>query len=137
MTLCTRITARKVAMSTSTESQGLPSARPVELKPNVTLQTPLSRCGQGPALILIRPSCYSDCQKQNASLDPEPLQKWAEESFAVVEITLDSTAGGDLAAMRDMIQAAKDGLTTLPQCTGKDRYGVIGESLEDTPWSQS
>lgn len=112
-------------MSSSTESQGLPSAKQVELKPNVTLQPPLSRCGQGPALILIRPSCYSECQKQNTNLDPEPLQKWAEESFAVAQVTIDSTDRGDSAAIRDMIQAAKDGLTALPECTGKDEYGII------------
>lgn len=119
-------------MQTSAGKQTLPSARPVELRPNVTLQPPLSRCGQGPALILIRPSCYSDCQKHNASLDPEPLQKWAEESFAVAQVTLDSTAGADLAEIRDMFQRAKDGLIALPECTDKDGYGMIGEISKDT-----
>lgn len=112
-------------MTASTENQGLPSARPVELTPNVTLQPALSRRGQGPALMLIRPSCYSECKKNNSSLDPEPLQKWAEESFVVAQVTLDSTAAGDPAAIGTMVQTAKEGLTTLPERTSKDQCGVI------------
>lgn len=129
--------SQKVVMSSSTESQGLPSAKPVELQPDVILQPPLSRCGQGPALILIRPSCYSDCQEQNKSLDPEPLQKWAEESFAVAQVTINPPDSGDPVAMRNMIWAAKNGLAALPECTNKEEYGIIGgfcRALCADPW---
>lgn len=119
-------------MSTSTGSEGSPLAKPVELKPHVILQPPLSRCGQGPALVLIRPSRYSDCQNQNASLDPEPLQKWTEESFAVAQITFDASARSDPATIRDMLQVAKDELTALPDCIGKDQYGLISELFHET-----
>ncbi|CAG8412075.1 unnamed protein product [Penicillium salamii] len=57
----------------------------------LTIQPPLSRCGQGPALIIVRPSCYATCQQHNNSLDPEPLKKWAEESFTVAQLTLDQS----------------------------------------------
>ncbi|CAG8013783.1 unnamed protein product [Penicillium salamii] len=57
----------------------------------LTIQPPLSRCGQGPALIIVRPSCYATCQQHNDSLDPEPLKKWAEESFTVAQLTLDQS----------------------------------------------
>ncbi|CAG7928448.1 unnamed protein product [Penicillium olsonii] len=59
--------------------------------PDLTIQEPLSRCGQGPALIIIRPRCYASCQQHNNSLDPEPLKKWAEESFTVAQLTLDQS----------------------------------------------
>jgi carboxymethylenebutenolidase len=98
----------------------------MELGSHVVLQRPLSRCERGPGLILIRPSCYADCQKRNDSLDPEPLKKWAEESFAVVQITFDVDSGNDPVKVRDMIKAAKDGLKSLEECTVRDKYGLIG-----------
>lgn len=115
-------------MSTESTSTGLPSAEPVEIKPNVIIQSPLSRCGQGPALILIRPSHYSDCQKNNTSLDPEPLQKWAEESFAVAQVTLDPS-GESASTLVHSFQTAKAGLADLPARTGKDQHGLISELL--------
>lgn len=107
-------------------SQAL-SFNPVELRPNVVLQRPLSRCKQGPGLILIWPQRYSDCQNHNASLDPVPLEKWAEESFAVVQVTVDALPGSDTTKIQEMITAAKDGLTDLEELPSKGRYGLIGE----------
>jgi carboxymethylenebutenolidase len=52
--------------------------------------------------------------------------KWAEESFAVVQITSDVDSGNDLVKVRDMIKAAKDGLKSLEECTVRDKYGLIG-----------
>lgn len=54
----------------------LPSAQPITLSVNATLQPPLSRRGHGPGLILLTESS-SDSFK-NETLDPLPLQKWAE-----------------------------------------------------------
>lgn len=108
-------------------TSGLPSARAVELSANVILQPPLSRCGRGPGLVLLRPASYAGCQQQNTSLDPEPLQKWAEESFAVVQITLDIGLSGEktVGALQGLLQEAQDGLTALPECD-KDQLGLIG-----------
>lgn len=97
----------------------------MELESNIVLQRPLSRCERGPGLILIRPSSYADCQKYNDSLDPVPLQKWAEESFAVVQITLDADSSNDPVNVRDVIKIAKDGLANLEQCTVRDMFGFI------------
>ncbi|CAL5874268.1 uncharacterized protein PFLUO_LOCUS8557 [Penicillium psychrofluorescens] len=106
------------------ETAQLPSANPVELAVNATLQPPLSRCGHGPGLILLRPACYAGCQQDNKSLDPEPLQKWAEESFAVVQITIDVQSSKDLATLLALIKTAKDGLTALPECD-QGKFGLI------------
>lgn len=125
----TRIAQNNIlTMSTESDSTGMPSAKPVEIKPNVIIQPPLSRCGQGPALILIRPSHYSDYQKNNTSLDPEPLLKWAEESFTVAQVTLDASTES-ASTFVDSFQAAKGGLTGLPARTGKHQYGLISELL--------
>lgn len=108
---------------------GLPSAKPVQLgnTGKIVLQPPLSRCGQGPGLILLRPASYAGYQQQNTSLDPEPLQKWAEESFAVAQITLDVDLSGDKSALPHLIQEAQDGLTALSECT-QEQFGLIGKS---------
>ncbi|KKK15204.1 hypothetical protein ARAM_002023 [Aspergillus rambellii] len=79
----------------------------LKVGPNVVLQPPLSRCRRGPGLLIVRPSLYVDCPKNNKSLDPEPLQKWAEESFAVAQATFD------------------EALTSLPDCDKKDRFGLL------------
>ncbi|KAJ5871191.1 uncharacterized protein N7529_003544 [Penicillium soppii] len=86
-----------------------------------TFQSPLSRCGHGPGLILIRPSCYATCQAQNKSLDPEPLMKWAEESFTVAQITVESVTQ---ASLRESINKAERGLIERG-CDTRDRMGLI------------
>ncbi|KAJ6126555.1 hypothetical protein N7523_002167 [Penicillium sp. IBT 18751x] len=108
----------------------------MELQPNIVLQRPLSRCERGPGLILVRPSCYADCQGQNHSLDPEPLLKWAEESFAIAQITFDAETI-DAARVQDRIQAAKDGLHNLEECAAKDTYGLIGKFHQEAPTAET
>lgn len=111
------------------KNDALPSANPVQLgnTGKIVLQPPLSRCGQGPGLILLRPASYAGYQQRSTSLDPEPLQKWAEESFAVAQITLDDDLSGDKATLQHLIQEAQDGLTALPECS-QSQFGLLGRS---------
>lgn len=102
------------------------SAKSVKIAFNIDFQPPLSRSGCGPGLILIRPSTYLECQQYNTSLDPEPLQKWAEESFAVAQITLDAQSIQANASVRESIQRAKDGLTAMPEAEDSGQFAVIG-----------
>ena len=104
-------------------NSNLPPA-PVDLSPYVTLQPPLSRCGHGPGLILIRPLCFATCQQQNKTLDPEPLKKWAEESFTVAQITFDSTK----VSLQEIINEAEHGLIERG-CDSMERIGLIGETI--------
>lgn len=93
---------------------------PKSLSPNMTLQRPLSRCGRGPGLVLLRPASHAPCNDQNTGLDPAPLQKWAEESYAVVQITVE----GEL--LSEAVHQAVDELRSLPECDPKDRFGLLG-----------
>ncbi|EAW07012.1 uncharacterized protein ACLA_087150 [Aspergillus clavatus NRRL 1] len=109
----------------TSDSTSLPSAARVVLKPSVLLQPPLSRCGHGPGLILIRPGHFAECQQKNKSLDPEPLQKWAEESYAVAQISLDAQTSGDSTYVLDLVKTASEALASLPECDGKDQFGLL------------
>ncbi|KAJ5260870.1 hypothetical protein N7524_008503 [Penicillium chrysogenum] len=101
------------------------SSAQVDLSPHVTIQPPLSRCGHGPGLILIRPLCYATCQQQNKTLDPEPLKKWAEESFTVVQISVDEKSAIDISPLRELLQEAERGLTKRLECDTKEKVGLI------------
>ncbi|KAH8733006.1 hypothetical protein GQ44DRAFT_745239 [Phaeosphaeriaceae sp. PMI808] len=58
---------------------------PQQISPHITLQPPLSRRGTGPGLILVLDH-YALTEQSEKHLDPPPLQKWAEEGFAVVQL---------------------------------------------------
>jgi carboxymethylenebutenolidase len=57
------------------------------VSPQITLQAPLSRHGKGPGLILVV-NHAAEIEKSDQHLDPPPLQKWAEEGFAVVQLVV-------------------------------------------------
>ncbi|KAL5344114.1 hypothetical protein BJX70DRAFT_8451 [Aspergillus crustosus] len=103
----------------------LPSAPLVEVSSNIVVQPPLSRCGRGPGLVLIRPSAHAEDQKNSQSLDPEPLLKWAEESFAVARVTLDSQLSADQTSASAIVEKAVDALSSLPECDGEDKFGLL------------
>lgn len=95
---------------------------PKRLSNNVTIQTPLTRNGKGPGLIILLAKGYEGRSSTDASktLDPEPQQKWAEEGFVVVEVNFDpSTVAED-------IKTGLDALGMLPQYSGENRVGLIG-----------
>ncbi|KAJ5522570.1 hypothetical protein N7527_006685 [Penicillium freii] len=101
------------------------SSGQVDLSPHVTIQPPISRCGHGPGLILIRPLGYAKCQQQNKTLDPEPLKKWAEESFTVAQITVDEKSAIDIPSLRELLQEAERGLKERLECDTKEKVGLI------------
>lgn len=96
--------------------------KPVQLSENVTLQTPLSRLGKGPGLILLvsRDSQSRSCTDITKTLDPEPQQKWAEEGFAVVEVKVDP------ATLENDFKVGVDALKKLPEAGEWSTVGVIG-----------
>lgn len=95
---------------------------PIFISDSLTLQLPLSRCGCGPGLILVRPVCYATCQQNNETLDPEPFKKWAEESFTVAQITLDQSIESPLQDIEHAVQELiKQG------CDG-EKVGLIGKN---------
>ncbi|KAK7191588.1 hypothetical protein PSPO01_02037 [Paraphaeosphaeria sporulosa] len=103
------------------EAIDIPSAPPQQLSPHLTLQPPLSRRGSGPGLILVVDH-YARLEVSEKSLDPPPLQKWAEEGFAVVQIKVPGKAedGGEFGLERGL-QALRD----CKQCIWGDGVGLI------------
>ena len=98
----------------------LPSAAPQQLSQNVSLQQPLSRRGFGPGLIILLPKDVN-LDKDEKTLDPPPLQKWAEEGYAVVQVLVEL---GEL-AIRDDLEIACNTLLELNECQPKGKFGVI------------
>ncbi|KAJ5758314.1 uncharacterized protein N7511_007008 [Penicillium nucicola] len=94
----------------------------VQLEQCMTLQPPLSRCGKGPGLILIRPLSHAKCQQDNKTLDPEPLKKWAEESFIVAQITLDKLDNEE--SLQQLISNAEHALIERPECES-EKIGLM------------
>lgn len=100
----------------------LPSAPSVSIAANITLQPPLSRRGHGPGLILLT-SLDVVLSDSSEALDPVPIQKWAEEGYAVVEIK--GSKGSNWNASED-VKKGIEILIVLPECDVKDKFGVIG-----------
>ncbi|KAF1975642.1 NTF2-like protein [Bimuria novae-zelandiae CBS 107.79] len=103
------------------ERLNIPSAPPQQLSPHLTLQPPLSRRGSGPGLILVVDH-YARLEVSEKSLDPPPLQKWAEEGFAVVQLKVPGKRedGGEFPLDR-----AIEALKRCEQCIWGNGVGLI------------
>lgn len=64
--------------------------QPVQLTPTLRIHGPLTRRGgQGPGLLIIQDvTTGPNTRSSRPTLDPEPLQKWAEEGYCVARIEL-------------------------------------------------
>lgn len=104
------------------ETIPLPSAKPVNVSSSVTIQPPLTRRGHGPGLALVVPSAV-DLNGSDKTLDPPPIQKWAEEGYAVAQITLTE---GDGSKFKANFEEAVDALSKLKECDSVEKIGLIG-----------
>ncbi|KAH9836779.1 uncharacterized protein C8Q71DRAFT_857983 [Rhodofomes roseus] len=110
----------------------LPSAPRVALATNATLQPPLTRRGTGPGLIQFLPArakyaSSTTLEGEHAvetSLDPEPVQKWAEEGYAVVAVE-DAGASGAAWGVTVTLTEGLKALKALTELDVRDRFGVI------------
>ncbi|KAI0848403.1 carboxymethylenebutenolidase [Daldinia vernicosa] len=89
--------------------------------PKLTIQGPLSRRGHGPGLLLLV-DAELDLRKHKKTLDPPPLYKWAEEGFAVAQL---SVTKSDRILIHDGIRSALSKLLTLPSCDQVEKIGII------------
>lgn len=101
----------------------LPSAPSQSLGPGLTLQPPLSRRAHGPGLLVICPDQIRLNGAQN-TLDPAPLQKWAEEGYAVVQVGV--PVADDHGSLQGALQKGIEALVNLKECEVKDKFGLIG-----------
>lgn len=106
---------------------------PAFLAANVRLQRPLSRRGKGPGLVIFIPGQDERASLSKETLDPVPLQKWAEEGFAVVEITVSyrtTHPARDVLNMQDACERGTEALQALPECTFDGKLCAIVYDLE-------
>lgn len=98
-----------------------PNAPPIEISPHLKLQPPLSRRGHGPGLIVVADH-YAHIEKSEKHLDPPPLQKWAEEGFAVAELLVPGkTEDGGEFPLEQAIKALQE----LETCDSEGGFGLI------------
>ncbi|KAJ7162634.1 NTF2-like protein [Mycena crocata] len=100
----------------------LPSAPLLTLREGLVLQPPLTRRGTGPGLIAFVPPDsalnLSIKSGDDKPLDPVPVQKWAEEGFAVFGIT---TGHG---SVTENLKTAVDALLNLKELDTRDKFAV-------------
>ncbi|RFU30473.1 hypothetical protein B7463_g5875, partial [Scytalidium lignicola] len=108
-------------LNSSSIIMALPSAQPVKLTSNLTIQAPLSRLGHGPGLLILRPVIQSNTLNTQASLDPEPLQKWAEEGYVVAQLEVSDGH----ATIKEELRQAIDALVSHDKCSDKSKCGMI------------
>lgn len=101
----------------------LPSAQPIKISANICIQPPLTRRGHGPALVLLVPNGV-DLSKSDKTLDPPPLQKWAEEGYTVAQILLNDGNHDHFESYFDVIFSEMQKLG-VGVCDSVDRVGLI------------
>ena len=107
-------------MNSGSPTAQRPSAHCFEVTPQLSIQPPLSRRGNGPGLVLVV-SAALDLSRHDKTLDPPPLRKWAEEGYAVAQILV-SDGVADVAGQ---LGTAVAELEKLPECSG-DKFGLVG-----------
>lgn len=70
-------------------------------------------------------SAALDLSRHEKTLDPPPLQKWAEEGYAVAQILIDERAAANLVQLFGIALAE---LEKLPECSN-DKFGLVGMRL--------
>jgi carboxymethylenebutenolidase len=103
----------------------LPSAKLEKLKPGLSLQPPLTRLGSGPGLILITtPEIYDEEVTQRDD-SPTAVLKWAEEGYAVFQVSAEAL-GSDIATV---FERALHAFKYCETCQLKDKVGLVCESF--------
>ncbi|KAJ3841241.1 hypothetical protein F5878DRAFT_27185 [Lentinula raphanica] len=98
----------------------LPSAARITLGSNASLQPPLTRRGTGPGMIAFLPPSSVYVPNREQTLDPEPVQKWAEEGFAVLGITCDGKGW----SVKDSLTKGIDALLSLKELDTRDKFAI-------------
>ncbi|KAG6879506.1 hypothetical protein C0992_002002 [Termitomyces sp. T32_za158] len=101
----------------------LPSAPLLVVSETEVVQPPLTRRGTGPGLILVlpHPADLNSRKEGPKPLDPEPIQKWAEEGFAVAAITPSSSDW----SFQNSLKRSIDALLGLNELDVRDRFAVV------------
>jgi carboxymethylenebutenolidase len=103
----------------------LPSAKLQILKTGLSLQSPLTRLGYGPGLILLTTKETYDEQVTQRDDAPTAVLKWAEEGYTVVQIYAAAVEPSEIEAV---LTEAVEALERCGACQPKDKVGLIGTS---------
>lgn len=106
----------------------LPSAPLVTVSSDLVIQPPLTGRGSGPGVILLLqdPSFLGASPLgRRRPLDPEPVQKWAEEGFSVAAVTLSPSSIFDQTSAISVLKRAIDGLLQVRELDTRDKFAVI------------
>ncbi|KAF2846812.1 hypothetical protein T440DRAFT_492386 [Plenodomus tracheiphilus IPT5] len=116
--------------TTITIDKAISYPAPQQISPHLTLQAPLSRRGRGPGLVLVLDHYAQVEGNESKHLDPEPLKKWAEEGFAVVQLLVPGKVedGGEFP-----LQRALDLLKACEGCEFEKGVGLISY-ISRTPY---
>ena len=110
---------------TSGDVQSVLSTQPpVNVSPTCTIQLPMTHRGHGPALILLVPK-DTNLSTSDKTLDPPPLQKWAEEGYVVTQVKVDD----DETKFQECLQEGIDSLDQIPERDSAAQIGLIGKHL--------
>ncbi|TFK29266.1 hypothetical protein FA15DRAFT_664186 [Coprinopsis marcescibilis] len=102
----------------------LPAAAVQPVNDYLSLQPPLSRRGRGPGILVLLPEPSTVLLSTSKSLDPDPVQKWAEEGFAVVF----ATGLGSRTTVKEVLDDAAQALSSKDReaiIDNRGRFGVI------------
>lgn len=102
----------------------LPSAPLQILSDDEVLQPPLTRRGIGPGIILFLPplDVLNPRTTGEKPLDPEPVQKWAEEGYAVFGL-IPKLKGW---SPEESLKKGAAALLALKELDTRDKFGVVG-----------
>lgn len=111
--------------------EDLPDGPKLHFATNVSLQSPLSRRGHGPGIILIDPGYdlpeFPSAEPPSTTLDPAPQYKWAEEGYAVMRIANSPSIGDGGLELPKALSTAVDTLKAFEDCDVKDKFALIGK----------
>lgn len=102
-----------------------PTSKPQTLSPTLTIHAPLTHRGHGPGIVLITDASTTNGATNgdathHETLDPAPLQKWAEEGFVVAELRLSSSSD-----LHDQVRIATEALAKHEKCSSKSRFAAV------------
>jgi len=109
----------------------LPCAKLQVLKPGLSLQPPLTRLGHGPGLILLTTPEVYDEQVTQRDDAPTAVLKWAEEGYAVFQISAEAFGSSKIEAV---FEEAFRAFEQCNACQPKDKVGLVcySEEIWDT-----
>ncbi|KAM3511328.1 hypothetical protein MY11210_005001 [Beauveria gryllotalpidicola] len=100
----------------------LPCGRLQKLTSGISLQPPLTRRGLGPGLILLTTVHEYDEDRSHRDDAPTPVIKWAEEGYAVVQI---SAAAIESLGAEQVFFVAMAALGSCDACQPKEKIGLV------------